>query len=308
VLNEFVEGIFQLVENNHVNFGEGADLILNPSLEQIIHKSSQVNFSILIRLKYQLHKMSRDVNHELKMSSDYYYQEKHLKLSKLVKYIQKLIDMFMIAMTSLSKRYYYAWKVTKAYRFLLEFSTLDEFLAKESNLDIIEFSIGQVDELSGMCEASLRRLHKARVSENQNKTSEESDEQKNSEHKNSRTGSQVPFRDMKNDESESVGNTQVEPSNPLTPGTSITSLNFEDMEFINNNEIDMLWMQMASMKNEANSNPEDNNNLGNQGLELHPLQTPGSYNSRTPFSSNEFNDNPFDILRDIHLDQIFDGY
>lgn len=305
VLNEFVEGIFQLVENNHINFGEGADLILNPSLEQIIHKSSQINLAILIRLKFQLHKMSRDVNHELKMSSDYYYQEKHLKLSKLAKYIQKLIDTFMIAMTNLSKRYYYAWKVTKAYRFLLEFSDLDEFLAKEYNQDIIEFSVDQVDELSRMCEESLKRLHKTRIAKKENNINEEKYELQNNQ-----TGSDIPVKDMNNDERESVDNVQVNELNPLTPGMSVASLNslnFEDMEFINNNEIDNLWMQMASMKNEANSNPENNNNLGNQGLELQPLQTPGSYNSRTPFSSNEFNENQFELLSDIHLDQIFDG-
>ena len=65
-------------------------------------------------------------------------------------------------------------------------------------------------------------------------------------------------------------------------------------------------MQMVSMKNEANSNPGTNDELGNQGLELH-LQTPGNTNPRTPFDSYDFNENSFDLLRDIHLDQIFDG-
>lgn len=82
MLNEFVDGIFQLVENNHINFGEGADLILNPSLEQVIHKSSQINFAILIRLKLQLRNMTKDTDHVLKMSNDYNYQEKHMKVSK----------------------------------------------------------------------------------------------------------------------------------------------------------------------------------------------------------------------------------
>lgn len=304
MLDEFVEGIFQLVEDNNVNFGEGADLIINPSLEQIIHKSSQVNFAICIRLKLQLNKMSTCVDHDLKMNNDYGYQEKHLKLSKLVKYIQKLIDTFMTAMTNLSKRYYYAWKVTKAYRFLLEFSGFDEFVAKECDLYITEFSVGQVDELSRMCEASLRRLHKSRMSKRDTNTDEQQNELQNKQLKND-----IQVQGMNNNEEESIDNVQIKPSIPLAPGMSVeslNSLNFEELEFINNNEIDRLWMQMVSMKNEANSNPGTNDELGNQGLELH-LQTPGNTNPRTPFDSYDFNENSFDLLRDIHLDQIFDG-
>lgn len=303
MLDEFVEGIFQLVEDNHVNFGEGADLIMNPSLEQIIHKSSQVNFAIFIRLKLQLHKMSTDVDHDLKMNNDYYYQEKHLKLSKLLKYIQKLIDTFMTAMTNLSKRYYYAWKVTKAYRFLLEFSGLDESLAKECNLDITEFSVGQVDELSRMCEASLRRVHKSRMSKRDTNINEQQNELQNNQFRN-----HIQVQD--NNDGESIDNVKIKTPIPMTPGMSVeslNSLNFEDMEFINNNEIDRLWMQMVSMKNEANSNPGTNVDLGNQGQELHPLQSPGNTIPRTPFSSYDFNENSFDLLRDIHLEQIFDG-
>jgi hypothetical protein len=304
MLDEFVEGIFQLVEDNNVNFGEGADLIMNPSLEQIIHKSSQVNFAICIRLKLQLNKMSTCVDHDLKMNNDYGYQEKHLKLSKLVKYIQKLIDTFMTAMTNLSKRYYYAWKVTKAYRFLLEFSGFDEFVAKECDLYITEFSVGQVDELSRMCEATLRRLHKSRMSKRDTNTDEQQNELQNKQLKND-----IQVQGMNNNEEESIDNVQIKPSIPLAPGMSVeslNSLNFEELEFINNNEIDRLWMQMVSMKNEANSNPGTNDELGNQGLELH-LQTPGNTNPRTPFDSYDFNENSFDLLRDIHLDQIFDG-
>ena len=305
MLDEFVEGIFKLVEDNHVNFGEGADLIMNPSLEQIIHKSSQVNFAIFIRLKLQLHKMSTRVDHDLKMKNDYGYQEEHLKLSKLVKCIQKLIDTFMTAMTNLSKRYYYAWKVTKAYSFLLEFSGLDEFLAKECNLDITEFSVGQVDELSRMCEASLRRLHKSRMSKRDTNTDEHQNELQNK-----RLKSDIQVQGMNNNEEESIESMQIKLSLPLTPGMSVeslNSLNFEDMEFINNNEIDRLWMQMVSMKNEANSNAGTNDQLGNQGLELHPQTNPGNTNPRTTFSSYDFNENSFDLLRDIHIDQIFDG-
>ncbi|CAR65817.1 DEHA2E13244p [Debaryomyces hansenii CBS767] len=304
MLDEFVEGIFQLVEDNNVNFGEGADLIMNPSLEQIIHKSSQVNFAICIRLKLQLNKMSTCVDHDLKMNNDYGYQEKHLKLSKLVKYIQKLIDTFMTAMTNLSKRYYYAWKVTKAYRFLLEFSGFDEFVAKECDLYITEFSVGQVDELSRMCEASLRRLHKSRMSKRDTNTDEQQNESQNKQLKND-----IQVQGMNNNEEESIDNVQIKPSIPLAPGMSVeslNSLNFEELEFINNNEIDRLWMQMVSMKNEANSNPGTNDELGNQGSELHS-QTPGNTNPRTPFDSYDFNENSFDLLRDIHLDQIFDG-
>lgn len=210
----------------------------------------------------------------------------------------------MTAMTNLSKRYYYAWKVTKAYRFLLEFSGFDEFVAKECDLYITEFSVGQVDELSRMCEASLRRLHKSRMSKRDTNTDEQQNELQNKQLKND-----IQVQGMNNNEEESIDNVQIKPSIPLAPGMSVeslNSLNFEELEFINNNEIDRLWMQMVSMKNEANSNPGTNDELGNQGLELH-LQTPGNTNPRTPFDSYDFNENSFDLLRDIHLDQIFDG-
>ena len=54
---------------------------------------------------------------------------------------------------------------------------------------------------------------------------------------------------MNNNEEESIDNVQIKPSIPLAPGMSVeslNSLNFEELEFINNNEIDRLWMQMVS--------------------------------------------------------------
>lgn len=134
------------------------------------------------------------------------------------------------------------------------------------------------------------------------------DEQQN-ELQNKQLKNDIQVQGMNNNEEESIDNVQIKPSIPLAPGMSVeslNSLNFEELEFINNNEIDRLWMQMVSMKNEANSNPGTNDELGNQGLELH-LQTPGNTNPRTPFDSYDFNENSFDLLRDIHLDQIFDG-
>lgn len=208
----------------------------------------------------------------------------------------------MTAMTKLSKRYYHAWKVTKTYRFLFG---LDEFLAKEHDSDIIEFSVSEVDELSDMCEASLNRLPNSRMSIGETGLDEQQNELQQNQYK---TNIQSPNL---NNDGDGIHNMQVKSSIPLTPGMavgSLNSLNFEDMEFINNSEIDRLWMLMVSMKNDANTSPEINNDLGDQILDLHPLQTTGnSLNSRTPFSGNDLNENSLDLLRDRHLDQIFDG-
>ena len=49
-LGEFFPNVFYLINDNHVNFGEVADLILNPTVESMIHKVSQINFALIVRL------------------------------------------------------------------------------------------------------------------------------------------------------------------------------------------------------------------------------------------------------------------
>lgn len=80
---EFVPSFFPLITNNYINFGETADLILNPTIESMIHKTTQMNFAILVRLNSTIYRMKHNANHGLNLRDNFGYKLKFAKLCKL---------------------------------------------------------------------------------------------------------------------------------------------------------------------------------------------------------------------------------
>lgn len=293
MLREFTEGLFHLIANNHINFGEGADLFLNPSLEQVIHKSTQINYAILVRLKVQISKMNTNQDHNIRIDNDFNYRMEYENLTVLEKQIQKLIEIFIAAISRLSNRYYYAWKVKKTFRFFIGSCGIDEILQREDAVELPELNISEVKELSQMFETSLKKLHDiklAHMAENCSTLKE-----------NTFLGSST------NDVAYS--NIQADATLPLTPGMSVNSVNplsFEDMGLLNDNEIDQLWMNMEYMKNDPNTNSDGSTNGDNPYL--HPSQTPGSFfKNGTPYSNVDFNDITLDVFKNTNLDHVLES-
>ncbi|CAI5760032.1 unnamed protein product [Candida verbasci] len=227
---EFVVSIHQLISDNIINFGGSiADLILNPTIQNMIHRISQINFAILIRINSSIYKMRNSHLHDYNLSNDDEYRLKFAKLSKISQLFIKIIEICINAMSRLSRRYYYAWRVSKAHTFILK-NCLSKGLYESNKSSLIEFldlSNDQFNEILQIVESSIKQ------------TKEYS---------------------------------QVLTSN-------------EDENFINDLEIDQLWMQLAQYNNENITNNKSNN------------------------SSNEFNaqnnlDNLIKDLNEMNQDQL----
>ncbi|CAH6719160.1 multidrug resistance regulator 1 [[Candida] jaroonii] len=128
----------ELFSRNHINFGEGSDLILNPSFIQSIHRVSQINISCLVKINATVHYYKKSPEHEANLKNDI-YQEKFRKYCQLSLSITKNVKFVISVLSKLSNRYYYAWRITKAHRFLLNLVNGNEYYDSTNNEDLIRF-------------------------------------------------------------------------------------------------------------------------------------------------------------------------
>lgn len=119
---EFLPHVFQLLCENAKNFGTdiGSDLILNPIVESMLHKISQFSFAMLTRLNSTIYLMRSDPEaHEAGMKSGFEYRAKYGKLVQLSQLVERICEIVITAMSRLSQRYYYAWRITKAHTYIM---------------------------------------------------------------------------------------------------------------------------------------------------------------------------------------------
>ena len=269
---EFVPSFFPLITNNYINFGETADLILNPTIESMIHKTTQMNFAILVRLNSTIYRMKHNANHGLNLRDNFGYKLKFAKLCKLSKILEKIIKFCIAAMSRLSQRYYYAWRVTKAHTFLLKMIIGEEFYKycqDDEQIIFLDLSNDQLNELTEICEVTLKKFGKTKIfhaaSELFDDINNEDIEAPVLDGANSRVSvsstPQAAFDGTNGSEPNAAHMAGV--INVPSSVDSIGSADMDDFQFIENVEIDKLWYQMASIKNENNNNSNSNTNTNN---------------------------------------------
>jgi hypothetical protein len=138
------------------------DMIINPTLENIIFKSNQINFSLIIKVNFKIHEMKSQPDHPLKFASDPSYNAYYLSLCRSSSYLTRCAEVSIAAVSKLSNRYYQAWRITKSQTFILREITTVEFYKTHSPKYQASRSFGltleQVEELNNICRTTLNKL------------------------------------------------------------------------------------------------------------------------------------------------------
>lgn len=110
------------------------DFILNPTLLTSIHKSNQIFLSFITKLNFVIYEMKkicreqRDTDRTVRNPNFYQYLN---RLENFKDSLVKLSRYLIASVSSLSNRYFYAWKIAKAHSIILESVVLsDEFYEK----------------------------------------------------------------------------------------------------------------------------------------------------------------------------------
>lgn len=317
IYGEFVPEYMELVQNNHRNFDPNstmADLILNPYLQLMIHKCDQLSFSFIYRLNYNIFKLKEDpVLHSTNLGNDTNYRLYFAKLCRLSKMIERFTKYGIKCLSRLSNRYYYAWRIGKAHTHVIEMLTSEKFYKSPISVSkgFLNVSMDQINELINIMDSTLRRI----------KESLEVSEGKEPEHETKvatpnigENGRNLIFANALPGISESprLAGTPSYPNVFNIPLSTETDSSFEfDEGYQNNSEIDKLWLQMVSMKNEENqSNSEFNGSDSNFYVDSIAESAPSVQEDNSGIIgmdslSNDSSDFPADLLTMFSMDQIF---
>ena len=309
-IGEFFPNLFHLIRDNYINFGEVADLILNPTIESMIHKVSQINFAIILRLNTSIYHMRHDPKHADKMDSSVEYRKKFAKISQIALRLRKIAEFLLMAMSELSQRYYYAWRVTKALVFLLKHANGDAlYLNQKERVTFLDLNDEQLTELTNMIGTNLNKNNRTK------KPSEDVFPAANKQEDGIKfTPTATPTPVPTSVATSTIPSTESNAGVTLTPPTS-KSLNsqfdsvstkpinidayFEnfdwekDLNIINNPEIDNLWLQMAEMKSRTSNEPINNTNYSfpNNNFNNYNENLAAGPNPLTPANTTSYNFN-----------------
>lgn len=309
---------FELLGNSEVV----CDMVINPKLIQIIHKANQINIALIIRVNMSIYRMKNLQHHAENCKKDDFYYSYYKELCKFSSCLTRCAEVGIAAVSKLSTRYYYAWKITKGHNFLLKTITSMEFYEKESTnaqeITLPKYKLEQIADLENICEVALNKLGKTLVMGDE-------------------FCSNVNYKKYKGDQTYSTSSESSSTPNKDSPLDSRKYTNDFGLDLVNNQEIDKIWLQMLSLKSEeaqqqrqqelqpftsSQSQSQSPLTLANQGYMPRPELRRGSYYGNTPFalenlnfdgfggqskSSNngEADLSSFDFFVDLPFDQLF---
>ncbi|KSA03181.1 uncharacterized protein AC631_01078 [Debaryomyces fabryi] len=229
------------------------DFVINPTLEMTIHKSNQVNLACLVKTNFIIYSMTRDNRHNEKMIIDLAYRLNFRMLCKLSTYLTRCAEFSIEAISKISNRYYYAWRITKGHTYLLKTITNKDFYMdkyKEVNhLCVQRFTTEQMEDLIKICETTLNKVGKFETNSNEFQS-----EFCNIFYSESETPSTRLNPSTANNYA-TTPNLRANTTNTDKNNTNSTLKNntiykgFES-NYVDNAEIDKLWFQMLCVKHD----------------------------------------------------------
>lgn len=265
------------------------DMIINPSLQNIIAKANQLNFSLIIRINIRIHQMKTLTDHIQKCSSDEEYMKYYQALCRLSSYLTRCAEISIAGISTLSNRYYFAWRITKGHTFLLKTITSVDFYKDykpSSELQVPHFTLSQIEDFLSICEVALCKSESGfDKCKGQFTVGAESER-----YYGMCTGTDP--------NSEPTANPQ---------GNGTNNINFVDSE-----EIDQLWFQMLSKKYDKlqyNDTYPENDKINSTDMSASTISnTPGWIPTKAPIDIHSFDieqSTKYDIFSDLPFDQIF---
>lgn len=309
---------FELLGNSEVV----CDMVINPKLIQIIHKANQINIALIIRVNMSIYRMKTLKLHAENCKNDDFYYSYYKELCKFSSCLTRCAEVGIAAVSKLSTRYYYAWKITKGHNFLLKTITSMEFYEKEvmnsQDITLPKYKLEQIVDLESICEVALNKLGKTQVMGDE-------------------FCSNVNYRKYKGDQTYSTSSESSSTPNKDSPLDSRKYTNDFGLDLVNNQEIDKIWLQMLSMKNDqaqlqrqqelqlmAASQLQSKSPFASahQSYMPRPELRRGSYYGNSPFTLDNFNFDgfggqsrssnngevdlsSFDFFTDLPFDQLF---
>lgn len=146
----------ELLEKSHIIFKNASDIPITPGFEAVVHKSIITTTAIVVRIRFSLLKFEQSPTHMSQMMDDEKYKSHFLLLEKLSGLLWKCWDIFNNIMLLLSARYYYAWRVTKAQRMVIELVKGDEFFSTQAYG--LEFDSDMLEELIDVIQIALENV------------------------------------------------------------------------------------------------------------------------------------------------------
>lgn len=158
-----------LIGNNHINFGESADLILNPTVIAFMHKTHQFNMAVFVKTNAAIHALRNSGTHEKDMKNNYSYQVKFYKYCKLSKVLEKVTKYSITSVSRLSDRYYYAWRITKAHSFIFHVITKSRIYEscdfKRVSEGFLKIPLEDIDDLILLYDTTLKQVNEGKATE-----------------------------------------------------------------------------------------------------------------------------------------------
>lgn len=217
----------ELIGNNHVNFGEAADLILNPSLIATMHKTSLYVISVMLRVNGVIHQFKKSSTHSIDLEDTTYRVNFH-RYCKLSKSMLLCLKYIIASVSRLSNRYYYAWRVSKSHNYLYR-TVISNQLYDDSNFSFIvedfkHVPMSDIDELTMMFDQTLEQINDRK-------------NRRKSEYK----GQASPTNGLNE-----VLDEVVPPGYEFEYSPKSNNTDNVYQNIVNNKEIDDLWANMAS--------------------------------------------------------------
>lgn len=231
-LGEMVPGYFALIANNHINFGEVSDLILNPSIQMTMQRSNQMLIAIMCRLNLTIGRMKDSPTHDeyLEWNTNN-YRIRFAKLCKLSKQLQKIIEYTTALLSRLSNRYYFAWKISKAQNFLVKLMASKSFQDASKNIKgpVLDWTLPQIECFSAITDKALRNFSKTKITRFAKDIYDEISKDSN-----------LSFM------SPSERNSDVHSELMSLEPSSVNENS--DFHYLDDADVDQIWLQLASMK------------------------------------------------------------
>lgn len=147
-----------LIENSHIIFKESTDIITTPGLQLVIHKSLLVIAAVLVRIKFAMVKREKEVYLRSEFSSST-NGAPYESLKRTFDLIYESHKIFIEACAKIGNRYYYAWKVYRAQKFMFSVLVGDGMYdAKCASHEGIVFSQDMLDTLCDIFQTAIEKI------------------------------------------------------------------------------------------------------------------------------------------------------
>lgn len=275
---------FEFLDRSHIIFKNSTDLSITPAFEMVTHKALIVLMSILLRVRFAIKTSEDSFDHNMKLIKVISYKIYYDCLIRIKGLLEKCLGVFRESIAKLSHRYYYSWRITKAQNFLNTLLTSDqlyETYAPRMSGPRLEFTNAMLEELTTILEKALYKVKEHKKAQKGGSQASKADPTVKRDPASYTVSGSVGLSDDRCN--------SYEDRDKITPTFSSTSVgsttsndNYFDGDYLPNDQIDSIWLQMMSLKSQA-ADPTANFNtpaplgVGIPGSSMYDaLGTPGA--------------------------------